>query len=128
MRSIGLAGTGVPVVSRVMSLIEQHTVRGHGQGRAAVHDERSGEPAGDLVGDRAVVVGVIPVGARRVVGGDADQVVERGAGVDPEEGVVAVALRGDAQPVGVQVGGLVQPVGQPDGELVTGAHPQRGTG
>jgi hypothetical protein len=38
----------------------------------------------------------MPVRSRRVVGADADQVVERHAGVDPQGGVVAVAPRGDA--------------------------------
>ena len=128
MRSAELAGTRS--TSRVEGDVadEQHPVRGHGQGRAAVHDERSGEAAEDLVGDGAVVVGVVPVGARRVVGGHADEVVEGGAGVDPQERVVAVGLRGDAQAVGVQVGGLVEPVGEPHGELVAGAHPQGGAG
>ena len=67
---------------------EQHPVRGHGHGRAAVHDERSREAAEDLVGNGAVVVGVVPVGARGVVGGHPDEVVERGGGVDAQERVV----------------------------------------
>ena len=97
---------------------------GDGQVGAAVDDQPAHQATEELVGDQAVVVRVVPVGARRVVGGDPVEVVERGARVDDQEGVVAVALRGDPQAVGVQVGRLVEPVGEPHGELVAGADAQ----
>ncbi len=95
---------------------------------AAVDDQPAGQSAEQLVGDHAVVVRVVPVGAGRVVGGDAVEVVERRSRFDPHEGVVAGALRGDAKAVGVQVGRLVEPVGQSDGELVAGADAQSRAG
>ena len=77
------------------------------------------EAAEDLVGGQAVVVRVVPERSCRVVGRDQVVVVERFAGVDRHERVVAVALRGDLQPVGVQVGRLVEVVDQVDTEVVT---------
>ena len=123
----GLAGTGA-VGSRVMSLTS--STRSSATGRAGPPSTISA-PASPPETWSATVPwwwGWYQCVPGRVVGGDRGKVVERGAGVDPEEGVVAVGLRGDAQPVGVQVGGLVEPVGQPDGELVAGAHPQGRTG
>ncbi len=104
---------------------DQHQpVRCAGDVGAAVDDQPAGQSAEQLVGDHAVVVRVVPVGAGRMVGGDAEEVVERRSRFDPHEGVVAGALRGDAKAVGVQVGRLVEPIGQADGELVAGADAQ----
>jgi hypothetical protein len=45
--------------------------------------------------------------------------------LDPQERVVPVALWRDPQPVSVQVGGLLEPVGQSHRQLVARPHPQR---
>ena len=77
-------------------------------------DDRAVEAAEDLVGDRPVMVRVVPAHAGRVIGRQLVVVVERLAGLDHDEGVVAVALRGDVQAVHVQVGRLVEAVDQVD--------------
>jgi hypothetical protein len=74
---------------------QQDPVTGDRQLGAVIDQQCSREAAEELVGDVAVVVWVIPVGAGRVVSRNAVGVVERRTGSDADERVVPVALRGD---------------------------------
>lgn len=72
----------------------------------------------------AVVVGVVPERPRWVVSGDPIPVGAGFAWFDHDEDVVAVAFGRDVQPVGVQVGHLVEGVLEGDGELIAGPDPK----
>jgi hypothetical protein len=79
------------------------------------------------VGNRSVVVGVIPVDAGRMIERKPVLVSEAGAGIDRDEHVVPGTLRGDMQPVHVQVCGLVKAVDKPDAEYIARTYAESGT-
>jgi len=83
---------------------DQHPLPRHRHRVVLLHHDRAVQAGEQLVRDGAVQVGVAPEGAGGVVRGELVVVVERLPGVDREERVVGVALRGDVQPRGRFVG------------------------
>src|SRR5699024_4266204 len=78
---------------------DQGALTGHRDRLGVLNNDRSVESGRQLVSDMAVVVGVVPESPGRVVVWQDDFVVEGLAGGDADEGVVAIALGGDVQPV-----------------------------
>src|SRR5699024_1707308 len=118
--------------SRVASAVEgdvgddQGALTGHRDRLGVLNNDRSVESGRQLVSDMAVVVGVVPESPGRVVVWQDDFVVEGLAGGDADEGVVAIALGGDVQPVYVQVGRGVEFVGNRHSDRVSAPNAQGG--
>ena len=102
----------------------EHAFLGNLDGVGVLDNDRPVETAEDLVGDETVVVGVVPVRARRVIGRQVVVVVEGCTRFDHHERIVAVALGGDVQAVHVQVRGVVKAVVEGHAEPVTWLQPE----
>src|SRR5207302_1222768 len=71
----------------------------------ALHDERAGQAVGDLVTDRAVLVGVVPVSPGGMVGRHLVLECVRFTRLDTPVNIVTRIGGANVQPVGVKVGG-----------------------
>ena len=127
---------------------DEHALDGVGDlryaGEIALHDQRAGHPTGDLDVSAPVMVGVVPVGAARVVGGDGDLDVVTLPWFHAAQDIVGVAAGTDVQTMDVDIRGVEvmrqvgierqlravrrQVVDQGDAEDVTWLHAKRRSG
>ena len=127
---------------------DEHALDGVGDlryaGEIALHDQRAGHAAGDLDVGAPVVMGVIPVGAARVVVGNGDRDVVALPRLHAAQDVVGIAAGADVHAMHVEVRGVEvmgqvgierhlrpvrrQVVDQVDAEDVARLHSQRRSG
>jgi hypothetical protein len=88
------------------------------------HDERAGEATRDVAVHAGMDVGVVPVESRRMIGGQREVVVVRGAGSDVQKDVVAGRERRHLEAVIVDVGAVGAVVLEMQPHLIAGLHAQ----